>query len=451
MDNSQSGKQQILQGLVGSYLLPMIFEYIKSPDKQGKANLRSLALTRKVFSGPALDRLWRTLEGLDPLLAFVMPPEESVVFNDKPSERLRFDLYRHRVHELNVRYAPKHSPISSSEVGHKYALLMCHFLRREGLLPNLRVLSIHASEGDRIEPLIPFLLTQSLQTLTILGHSLPPFELFSMFASLCPSLECLSVRADCDAWVSDDGIFPLQALSRLKQLRSLTVNTCTWPGKWSIKGSSVERLFSQLPHISNVSLISTDFEHDWSTGGHESFRTTQLESFSLSYYPPLSSMLQQPQILPFITELTLGILPTTTHQELSSFITTIASQSQLSKFATDGVGEYDIQMRIYAEDLDPLFSLPTLRAIILEGVILTHRPVEDASASAPRPVDAILQGLQQQNSTNALENLCLPAEIFPMPTFESLIGFAQKAPWLKELTLGISIASPQMDHLYTQS
>jgi hypothetical protein len=82
--NVASAKEQVLQGLLGAYLLPMIFQHLEPVQhlepskKQRKAELRALALTCKGFSGPALDLLWRKLEALDPLLTFVAPPEESV-------------------------------------------------------------------------------------------------------------------------------------------------------------------------------------------------------------------------------------------------------------------------------------------------------------------------------------------------------------------------------------
>ncbi|KAH6887877.1 hypothetical protein BKA70DRAFT_1573210 [Coprinopsis sp. MPI-PUGE-AT-0042] len=457
MENTMA-KEQALLGPVGVDILPLIFEHLDTSDKRSKANLLNVALSCKAFAGPALDLVWKTLRNLDPLLAFVLPPQESVLLNTEiqKEHRARFDLYRKRVRKFQMIHSLHPASVTAhTDAGRKASLHMCHLLRREELFPNLRELWISGSENNDMDALIPFLLTPSLQSVTLYGRTPPPNQLYPLVTTLAPSITGLQIGDGVDSWSATEGAtgaIPLEYLSSLKQLRSLRISP-SLQSRWTIKMSSVvQHLLLKLRHLTTLSLAANHIIHDWSPAADKDLQVVAPLNFDLDYNPTASTGLQPFPFLPFVTSLGVSASPfIAVPQEVTSFLSALASNTTLSVFNISGdAAGVDNLLTLDVEDVIPLFSSPTLQRIVLDCLILSHRhasgphtPPSSASVGPPSStvVDVILSALKE-NHASPLKELCLPNDPSPtIPTFTSLMKFAEHGTRLKELSLGV-ILSP---------
>ncbi|KAH6901915.1 hypothetical protein BKA70DRAFT_1307753 [Coprinopsis sp. MPI-PUGE-AT-0042] len=458
-----TAQEQVLQGLIAADILPIVFGNLEDivfseledivfgnsedgeRERQGDPNLRSAALVCKAFSKPALDVLWRTMDSLDPLLPFVIPPETSVLMSKNHAKRSRFESYRNRIHRIRIFHGFQPQETSSvREASLKAVLHMCHLLRREELLPNLKELSIHGIESANTDTLIPFLLTPSLRSISLGGCTPPPSQLFPLVSSLSPATEALELGVGYDPLSVDAagsrGTIPLEYLSDLKELRSLSVNS-SWEGRWSLKVSSIHNLLRQLPKLTNLSLMVNHIEHDWYLSMHNDPIVAPLELFSLIYSPNPSTGLQSFHSLPFVTKLIFVVDPLIEiAQEVASFLCDVAFHPKLNFFSMSGATRANLPT-LGLDAMLPLISSRTLKWIVLDVLILSHS-TDDTAQTNPPPstvVDSIINVLKQHHGQ--LEQLHLPDIISPMPPFHTLMGFAQHVPWLKGLSLGVCIPS----------
>ncbi|KAH6901909.1 hypothetical protein BKA70DRAFT_676671 [Coprinopsis sp. MPI-PUGE-AT-0042] len=456
-----SAKEQVLQGLVGEDILPLVFENLcRTPvmDK-GNGDLRNAALACKAFSQHALDLLWHTLTSLDPLLPFVMPPNEPVslssVYIRQPACP-RFDSYRKRVHRLLIVGIPRNSSMANWSAGCKAVVRMCHILQQDSelnLFPNLKYIYLktaHNQDMDALNALIPFLLTPSLLRVTL--HGLLPLErLFPLVAISCPSTQFLAVGFERS--LSPEGTIetiPLERLSALKQLKSLTVSA-SWNVRRIVKISSIHYLLLRLPYLRHLSLNVHRIKHDLTSSVDYDSLVAPLKTFVLDYHPINPTKLQPLHSLPKITSLTLSLDASLfTSQDVASFVLTVALQPRLSSYAMRGVGRPNANLlTINVGDILPLFSSKTLKTIILSGFILTHQAAYGAASfptSITLPpfnpiVESIIGALNRPSGSPVVE-LYFPDIISPLLTFDSLMRFAEDAQRLTKLWISVSGSVP---------
>ncbi|KAH6901910.1 hypothetical protein BKA70DRAFT_1307747 [Coprinopsis sp. MPI-PUGE-AT-0042] len=440
MADVPSAKEQVLQGPVGEDILPLILQHLgRIPVvNKGNGDLRNAALVCKAFSKPALDLLWQTLTSLDPLLPFVMPPSESAFPNNgytgQPSCP-RFDSYRKRVHGIAVTGIPRNSSMADWSAGCKAVLRMCHILQEDlelKLFPNLKTIFLTPNEdmGALVE-LMPFLLTPSIRGITLDHFTLPLAQLFPLVAVSCPSTQFLGVRLQPPfSPEATTEIIPLEHLSPLKHLKSLTVSA-DWNSQRIVKISSIHHLLLQLPLYDSL--------------------VAPLETFVLHYRPTTPARLQPLHSLPAITSLTLVLDANLfTYQEVASFVLTVALLPRLSSYAMYGADRPNANLlTINVGDILPLLSSKTLKTIILRNLNLTHRAAHEAASSPMSitlpPSNAIVEsivGALNRHSSSPVVELYLPEIISPLPTFDSLMRFADNAPGLTKLEISISSSVP---------
>ncbi|KAJ8593720.1 hypothetical protein M405DRAFT_921688 [Rhizopogon salebrosus TDB-379] len=170
-----------------------IFELIWASESSRKKTLLALALTCKSFTGPALDLLWRELNGFDPLIRCLPPSLWKI---DKQELKLQramtfddwtiFRKYNYRVSSLNTVFLP------FIRVGTEiWGALSCPPFPLP-LLPNLTSLTWIAP--NEAFPCIRSFVTQTLTTLKIhAGYPrFSPGPLSESILSCIPTL-CLSV------------------------------------------------------------------------------------------------------------------------------------------------------------------------------------------------------------------------------------------------------------------
>ncbi|KAH6887879.1 hypothetical protein BKA70DRAFT_68848 [Coprinopsis sp. MPI-PUGE-AT-0042] len=382
-----SAQEQVLQGLMGADIIPLILQHLWTMEKESNANLRNAALTCKAFSKPALDLLWRSLASLDPLLMFVTDLNESAFLPDEGNESppSRFDLYRKRVRKF-MPLPPSHPSAINSEAACKVALHMCHMLRGEHLLPNLKRLWMYPSKDSNMNALIPFLLTPSLRNISLRGHTSPPDQLFPLVAKLCPSTEELTLGIGSEPLATMQptvGSIPLEYLFGMKQLRTLSV-TDGLQGRWSVRISSIRQLLSKLPCLTSLSFTVCHIEHDWATPTSQDSLMAPLKSFKLIYSSLPLMGLPSLYLLPLLTNLTINVHAALTNQEIASFISTAASHPRLSSYSLGGDDtDQGHPMMLNAEDIVPLFSSRTLKYIHIHSFILTHRDRQMPHSAVP--------------------------------------------------------------------
>ncbi|KAH6901912.1 hypothetical protein BKA70DRAFT_1307751 [Coprinopsis sp. MPI-PUGE-AT-0042] len=371
-----------------------------------------------------------------------MPANESVFLKDESNEesRSRFDSYRKRVHNF-MAFLTYQRTIVSSEAGLKAALHTFHLLRREDLMPNLRKLWMYPSKFGNMGSLIPFLLTRSLRSISLRGHTPSPDQLFPLVANLCPSTEDLTLGVGPEPSTTAEGTkesIPLEYLCSLKQLRSLTVHA-DWEAGASVKISSIRKLLERLPHLTKLSLAINHIEHDGVTSLDDDSLIAPLGYFKLTYYPNPSSGLPLLHSLPVITHLTVTVLADFTSQEVASFHSAVALHPNLLSYSMGG-DEDDHSLTLDVEDIVPLFSSRTLQCILLDSFTLTHRRNESQhtnGAPVSVVVDIIIVALKEYKGP--LAELHLPDVITPIPAFDSLMQFAEYTPWLRELTIPVHV------------
>ncbi|KAH6901903.1 hypothetical protein BKA70DRAFT_1568100 [Coprinopsis sp. MPI-PUGE-AT-0042] len=382
-----------------------------------------------------------------------MPAHKSVLLNNhcNKESRARFDAYRKRVRAFQVLYSPSHSSVTHSEAGRKAALQMCHLLRREELFPNLRELQIHGRRVNDMDALIPFLLGPSLRSVRLRDRTPPPDQLYPLVATLAPHVEHLDLGDGVESWLATNGTtgtIPLEYLSCLQHIKSLAISTSR-NGQWTIKMSDIVLLL-RMPHLTYLSLTANHILNDWSLSTNNNLHIVAPIEFKLEYNPTPSTGLQNLSCLPFATSLSVSLNPRTAPPlELASFLSAVASNTTLRAFAMLGEGTSEI-LTVDAEDLVPLFSSQTLQNIRLVNVILTSRratgfdtPLPPPGASALHPssavIDLIITALKK-NQGGTLKDLSLPeATSSTIPTFDSLIKFAEHVPRLEALAIGVSL------------
>jgi hypothetical protein len=358
--------------------------------------------------------------------------------NDK--SRLRLNIYRKRVRSLAF---PQ--DFVSGDDGHKAALHLCHLLRREDLFPSLRRLYVRMGHGENISALLPFLLTHSLRTIDLRGFPMLPYDLFPLVANLCPGTATLKIEVSRDPrakYRRITGCIPLEALSSLQQLRSLVITDCfRGQSRWFIKNSSIRKLLASLPCLSELSLEANYVEDDMTSPQSQAWQPmAPLEVFKLTHRSSPETGLPLLRLLPFLTTLWVTIPSTCTRQEAASFLSTVAAHPQLSNFWVGAERSDDGSLLVLdVEDVLPLFTSLTLLMIAVEGFNLTHLDNINAEPSLPSNmvVDILAATLRQYHGP--LEHLRLPSDISPMPTFDSLIQFAEHTPWLRHLSIPVCV------------
>ncbi|KAH6901905.1 hypothetical protein BKA70DRAFT_1521574 [Coprinopsis sp. MPI-PUGE-AT-0042] len=415
-----SARQQVLDGLVGADILPLVFEYLF------KSTLFNAAVTCKAFSIPALDILWRRMYSFDPLLPLFVPPKNEVLDGDSLAKRSRFDLYRKRIRILHLGRAPNlhHSDdFARYENGIKAGLHMCHLMLGEKLLPNLTELVVVASSHSEADALIPLLLTRSLRLISVRRKTPPPEQFFSLVATQSPTVVDLALGFGREALAASvTKTYPLELLSNLEHLLS-----------------SVQHLLLHLPHLSHISITVNHIEHDWLSPVDEGPIVASLESFELMYYPNRVNGLQPFHSFPFITELDLVVDPLLfTSREVALFIRAVGLHPRLVRFWMSG--SEDNHLTLDVGDVLPLFSSQTLHVIALGySLKITHHAADgqacpESSVPQTNIVDLIVGAMKQHRGP--LERLFLNNSIHPMPKFDALMQFAAHVPWLCELSIG---------------
>ncbi|KAH6891693.1 hypothetical protein BKA70DRAFT_846142 [Coprinopsis sp. MPI-PUGE-AT-0042] len=437
-----SARQQVLQGFVGTDILPLAFKHLDNSE------LLNAALTCKGFSGPALDDLWRKMDSLDPLLSLVGSSKIEVFEKKQTSEKSRLDLYRKRIRILQLGPPPR--PVDEfllHEVKVKAVLEICHSLPNEKLLPSLMELEICASANSERNALIPFLLTHSLRQIGITGGRTPsPEQAFSLATTLSPNVEELSLRfgrESLDASVTKT--FLLESLLSLKHLRSLTVEF-SGKGGWTLRVSSVEHLLLCLPRLSHIDIAVNHIEYDRLSSVDKDTIVAPLASFELYYSPNQLNGLQLSHSFPFITRICLKVHPSLAMPEVALFIRGVASLPRLRSFIICGKASLEVG------EVLPLFSSRTLQHVILDCHIFTHyRDEQTLESNVPQAsvVDLVIDALKQNRGP--LKNLDLGHSIDPMPTFDALMKFAECAPSLCELYIGVWLPPGSLDHLQSCS
>ncbi|KAH6901908.1 hypothetical protein BKA70DRAFT_1521580 [Coprinopsis sp. MPI-PUGE-AT-0042] len=439
-----SARQQVLEGLVGADILPLVFERLYDEA------LLSAALTCKAFSTPALDILWREMDRLDPLVPLFVPAENEVIDSNGKVKISRFDLYRKRIRIFYLGHAPCLNPdIASREAKIMAALHLCHLMPGEKLLPNLTELRMYVSRNSKADALIPFLLTRSLRLISLRGKTPPPDQLFSLVATLSPALEHLALEFRLEALAeSATNTFPVEYLSSLRHLRSLLITVTDSPeGRHSLKVSSIRHLLQHLPRLCHILISSDHIEYDWLSPVGKDLIAAPLQSFKIIYYPNRENGLQPFHSFPFITELHLSVNPLIfTPLEVALFIQAVASHPRLLQFSMNG-GPIN-HLALDVGDVLPLFSSRTLHCITFGNCldIIRHVDRQAPESSIPQTgiIDLVIEEVKQHHGP--LEQLFLNNSIHPMPTFDALMKFASYVPWLRVLTIGVWATPEWMSH-----
>jgi hypothetical protein len=333
-----------------------------------------------------------------------------------------------------------------------------------------------------MELFIPFVLTPSLRAVTVLGYTPAPDTLFPLVASLAPYTERLMVVICPGAhiWSNEEsegttGTLPLHHLPSLTQLRSLDVIT-SLTCNWGVEMSSIyQNLLIQMPHLNKLSVAVHRVVNDGPSlpmsSNNASAIVSPLDTFDLCYSPKRSGDLPQLCSLPFVTGLIVRLNScTATPTEVATFISLVSSSPTLTGINIYGTG-MDERLTIDVEDVVSLFASRTLKRIALECIVFTHRVTNVADAPLPLPsssttlptltpssntiFDMIINAMKS-NPSSSLENLSLVHNVYPaeLNTFSSLGKIAQHAPWLKELSVDLTLppsALRQSSHIHTVS
>ncbi|KAH6887878.1 hypothetical protein BKA70DRAFT_68774 [Coprinopsis sp. MPI-PUGE-AT-0042] len=178
-----SARQQVLEGFVGTDILPIAFEHLDDRDRF------NASLVCKSFSPPALDILWREMDRLDPLVPLFVSRENQVDDSNRRPKSLRFDAYRKRIRILHLGRSPLlGDKLVLHEAQVEAVLDMCQSLKKGKLLPNLTELGVFVRANSETNALIPFLLTLSLRGIDIRGRTPPPEQFFSLITALSPGV-----------------------------------------------------------------------------------------------------------------------------------------------------------------------------------------------------------------------------------------------------------------------
>ncbi|OAX39075.1 hypothetical protein K503DRAFT_113858 [Rhizopogon vinicolor AM-OR11-026] len=160
------------------------------------STIAALARTCRAFKEPALDVLWKNMDGLGPLVS-CLPENVKVTTNGMMSLRrppfveewMIFGQYAHRIHSLTICYSWLNE-ISDLVVE---ALVSAP---SSVMLPNLRTLEWFDDRGSSI-PLLRTLLVPTITSITISSDSSPwnpsfsKSALLSSIGSRCPSIQKL--------------------------------------------------------------------------------------------------------------------------------------------------------------------------------------------------------------------------------------------------------------------
>ncbi|KAJ8593610.1 hypothetical protein M405DRAFT_785777 [Rhizopogon salebrosus TDB-379] len=214
-----------------------IFELIWASESMRKKTLLALALTCKSFTGPALDLLWRELDGLDPLIRCLPPSLWKIDKQELKFQRVMtlddwsiFRKYSCRVSSLEMTYAPRAIRVGTDIWG----ALDCPPFPLP-LLPNLTTLRWDAP--DEAFPCIRSFVTQTLTTLIIstyyttfsFGPCVQP--ILSCIPALCPSVSHVEFHGDEESGdeesgdaESGDASIALQSWSHLISVRTGSVS-----------------------------------------------------------------------------------------------------------------------------------------------------------------------------------------------------------------------------------
>ncbi|EDR12990.1 uncharacterized protein LACBIDRAFT_323876 [Laccaria bicolor S238N-H82] len=262
--NKVPAKAMVHRCLLVPELFSLVCEVLRPDYKtrpiQRSATLASLARTCRAFEGPALDVLWREIEGLRPLLC-TMPPDiieikakgwsTKVMCLRRPillSDLTRLPSYAQRIRKFHV------DSKSFVDIEALQALSMAT-LHMRPLLPNLEDLSWYYGHSTKqvewsMLQCVYLFFSPNLTTLSItLSHisngACAPSILSGLINS-CPALKELTFHFPCDSNGENQRAVS-SVICQWSWLQSLTVNNLTQ--------EALEHL-ATIPSLQRLSLIS---------------------------------------------------------------------------------------------------------------------------------------------------------------------------------------------------
>ncbi|KAG8953603.1 hypothetical protein FRC00_006187 [Tulasnella sp. 408] len=177
--------------------IPEVLQLVLSSDIS-QETIRNAALTCSLWKDPALDRLWKELDSVFPLVWVLIPLELEATTKapfPHPGALKRFEAYGRRIRKLVFDI----SPDTGDTVGLKAFQTIAQVRRPDkDLLPNLRKFTYNARRLPSADALSPFLI--------FLGNSIVELELLEIISMAVPDfLEHLAQGLPQVQWVRIEG------------------------------------------------------------------------------------------------------------------------------------------------------------------------------------------------------------------------------------------------------
>ncbi|KAH6901861.1 hypothetical protein BKA70DRAFT_676097 [Coprinopsis sp. MPI-PUGE-AT-0042] len=451
------------QGGHGKDILPIVFEQLYNSDCDRKSLLNA-ALVSRACHEPAIARLWHTLDRLEPFLHLLPLCQVEggkyalLTRSLSGSCRERFDLHRRHVRCLRLELWRRLIQKFSLEVYTRISQL----IGGEDWFPGLTLLDVLF--GDQPEDtfggvLLPFLVSPGLRTVSVGGRIVPPTPFLPLLAENAPNLGTLTLAGYSNPMMAleDPSRIELDTVmlqvAAFKSLRTLVIARSDIENEnITVNAHSFRLLLKALPCLTSLVLTVTSMTNLSPTASADEWQAacSHLKTFELKYLllhqVGEPTTLQPFPFLPYVTDIYIEFSSESPPPFLTmgSFMGLVATSTVLESVYINTSG-WDEPLVGDLHDILPLFSLPSLREITMDGLSLHYTPPSEASPTYF--ADLIVEQLHECHHGAPVGHTCPGSalvrlymkDVVPAPSIDSLRVIAERMPRIEVLTLAVTV------------